>query len=223
MELKDFFIMMRELQDIKQKDIANRLTISPQAINRYEAGKSTLSKESLVAYSKFINMDPEFFCTGEGNPFLSRDLIKIIFPETAGFINFMPLEFLLEVNERLILLLLLDEKNVVEKLMAKTWVEKPIGSIAVFDYKNLYVLKQEKSAGIVGILDTLAKLTQRAIKERKRISYVVLAIDKTLGKKIKDWDSLNRKDIESLFDVAGPVIGEAIDFHGIRRTSKDEL
>lgn len=57
--LKDEIKKLRLAQGMTQADLAEKLDISPQAVQRWEAGKAQPSAEKIPALAKFFNVSPE--------------------------------------------------------------------------------------------------------------------------------------------------------------------
>lgn len=207
MTIMEIFRIARELQGIAQSEVALKAEVTQSAISKFEAGSSTLSRENLLKIAPLLHINPRYLTAESHNPFLSRLLIKMHFPERFRAVDFAPLYLLSEANQSLEFVFLIPHFRLVSKILAKTMIETPCYAIAVRDEDgNIFLFRRKlKGAFIVGEKDLQARISERMEKENKQVLFRTVRIERELYQKIKAWD-VSRKDIVELFAETTPVL-----------------
>lgn len=205
--MMEIFRIAREMQGMAQSEVALRADVTQSAISRFEAGSSTLSRENLFKIAPLLNINPKYITAESHNPFLSRSLIKMHFPERFGAVDFAALHLLSEANQSLEFVFLIPHFRLVSKLLAKTMIEIPCYAIAVRDGDgNIFLFRRKlKGAFIVGEKDLQSRISERMEKEGRQVLFRTVRIERELYQKIKAWD-VSKKDIAGLFAETTPVL-----------------
>jgi len=203
MELHTIFRFARETQNIKQSHLAKRAGIAQPSLANYERGHSTLSEKTLIALAPIINIDPKYIRAESGNPFFSKELIKMFFPESViSGMDYGPLEFLLKVNSTLevIFLRATSKSKTFEKIISNTIIGPMTIAVLVRDQDgNTFILRRKtRGARLVGEDAIQEKLSRLAKEDKKEVVFQSKRITSDLTGKIKDW-TVEKKDVESLF------------------------
>ena len=203
--INEFFKSVREMQGLKQGDIAKLADISQSSIAKFESGASTLSLDTLRVIAPLISVNPEYLENERANPFRSNKLIKMFLPTRLAFrIDFSLIHSLVEVNKKLDFLLLSPNVLFIDKVTKDTVFGTPIYAIVIKDQdNNMFIFRRKEksvlSAAITGEKKLEIELKELADKEGKIVHFTTLEIDKTVYNRIQSWDALSRKDLEPLF------------------------
>ena len=203
--INEFFKSVREMQGLKQGDIAKLADISQSSIAKFESGASTLSLDTLRVIAPLISVNPEYIENERANPFKSKKLIKMFLPTRLAFrIDFSLIHSLIEVNKKLDFLLLSPNVLFIDKITKDTVFGTPIYAIVIKDQdNNMFIFRRKEksvlSAAITGEKKLEIELKELAGKEGKIVHFTTREIDKTVYSRIQSWDDLSRKDLESLF------------------------
>ncbi len=73
------FLHARESLGLKQKEVAAKANITAAALSLFEAGKTSLSTNTLIRLANVLNLNPDFIKGKSKNPFRSKDVIKFFF------------------------------------------------------------------------------------------------------------------------------------------------
>jgi len=203
MELHNIFRFARKTQNIKQSYLAEKAGIAQPSLANYESGHSTLSEKTLIALAPIININPKHIRAESDNPFFSKDLIKMFFPESMiSGMDYGPLEFIMRANSALeiIFLIATSKSKTFNKIISKTIIGPMTIAVLVRDQDgNTFILRRKRRGTcLVGEKDIEDKLTRLAKEENKEVVFQSKRITSDLTGKIKDW-TVEKKDVESLF------------------------
>lgn len=215
MNLNQLFMLARDLQDIKQTDLARELGVTSSAISKFEKSRTTLSEDTLKELAQRLNLNPEYITGSSSNPFLSKKLIKMFLPEEEFGMKvvFTPILLIAEANQRIEFVTLLPARKFkfMEEVEEGTLLEPNLYAIAVRDQDNNIFLFRRRApkAYIVGEQGLRIQLQEMSDKKDKRIVFHTRRLTKELFKRIMDWD-IKKEDIEPLFSVR-PLVGDLTD------------
>jgi len=82
-------ITLRELQGIKQSEIAVKLGISRSALNQFEKKKATLSKENILALAEILNLNSDWIANKSDVLLKGNDVIFMKAKHSQIFQKFM--------------------------------------------------------------------------------------------------------------------------------------
>jgi transcriptional regulator with XRE-family HTH domain len=232
--LSDLFKTVRQMQAIKQSEIAEYLGISQSSIAKFETGIAALNIERLKKVASYLSINPDFLENEHANPFKSEEPIKMFLPTRFTVkIDFSLIYFIVESNYKVDLLFLSPNAFFIGKLTKDTVFEYPIYAIVLRDQDdNMFIFRRkEKSylnAAITGEKHLEVELNKLAKEYDKIIRISTVEIDKKTYNKIQAWDDLTRDDLIPLFnnDIINKLCREKnITFDKIVEYSKsfDEL
>lgn len=190
---------------MKQIDVAAAANITHVALSRFESGKSTLSRETLMKIAPLLNINPQFLQGDSANPFHAKNLIKMSLSETLSGPNFDLIYFLAEVNQRLDLIYLLLPPVFGRKL-ARVGLGGGLYTIAIAirdGEHNYFIVRPKLTVTKVGEITGLQEMqtlleAKAAASGCKPPLFTPRPIDSGLLKKIQSW-TVERADIEPLF------------------------
>ncbi|HNQ62752.1 MAG TPA: helix-turn-helix transcriptional regulator [Syntrophorhabdaceae bacterium] len=196
------FKIARELQGIKQTELANFVGIKQQSIVPFENGKASLSHQTLCKMASFININEAFLSGDSPNPFSSDKLIKMKLPDRLlGGVDYTIIYFLSEKNEELDVVFLVAPLMVYERLLSRTALENPVFAIAIKDKDdNYFLFKRKSSDPLIGERELQIETKAIAEKNNHHISFRIHKIDEKLYEKIKKW-SVENDDIKIFFST----------------------
>lgn len=217
--LNDFFKTVREMQGLKQSDIAKNLQITQSSIAKFESGASTLGQDTLYRMAKLISINPEYLENKSANPFKSNKLIKMFLPtKLALTVDFSFIHSLVEINRKLDFLFLSPNILFIDRITKSTVFGTPIYAIVVKDQDhNMFIFRRKEksvlSAAITGEKKLEIELKGLAEIEEKILLFTTREIDKHLYNKIHSWKELSREDLEPLFrkDIEHLDLGKQLD------------
>lgn len=199
-----FIKTIRECQRISQSDLAKRVGISRVSLNKYEDGKSTLSKQTMHKIAGELQLNPQYIEGVESNPFKSENIIKLVLPEHFKLtVDFSLIELIIEYNNNLDLIFMTPQ-HIIAKIFRKTAFEHPIYAITIRDSDNNIILFRRKTksvlnAAIVGERGLELYISSINKQREKKINYSTISINEDLYERIYNW-SVERADVELLFD-----------------------
>lgn len=195
---------VREAQNIKQNDVAAEAEITQSAVAKFEAGLSTLSDETLVKLAPSINMNPKYFLGKSPNPFKcsnSSGLIKMHLREYfATPIDFSLIYFIAQASNKLEFLFLAPHISTMRNIAYP--FDIPIYAILMKDnYGNEFLFRRKTKSVYFASITGTAKLTEKIteILGRENVSFSSVAIEEELYHKIKNWETVTKRDIAVLF------------------------
>lgn len=203
MELNGLFKFAREVQGIKQSELAKKAGIAQPSLSQFENGQSTLSLDTLCTMAPFLNINPKHVTGESANPFQGTGLIKMLFPETfLTGMDYSPLDYVVMMNFSLEVVFLIATSRVkaFDKVISKTVVGQFTQAVLVRDQDgNIFIFRRKhRGAYLVGELDVQARLAETAKKEKKEVSVQSRRISREVSQKIDDW-TVAREDVEEFF------------------------
>jgi len=204
MKTNEIFRLSRILGGKKQKEVAAGVGIKQPSVQRYEAGLTKLSKNTLLRIAPLLDINPEYVTDQTKNPFQSEGLIKMFFSEDMVSYGILePINTLLAFNDNLTFLSLISKFDLPFKGTNFNFSLNPTYAIAIKDEdNNVFLLRRKLKTDYVladGNLYDKMSFTLRFVKERRRSLYfAALEIDKNLHEKVMSW-TVEREDIEPLF------------------------
>jgi len=189
MKLYQTFKIAREAQGIKQNLLAKQVGIAPPSLSQYENGRNALSITTLKKLAIALNFNPDYIEGNSSNPFLSKDLIKILLPNgLLTSVDYTFVECLMNFNASL------------EVLLLKIAAEEPVMAILIQDHDgNLFILRHKaKDARLPGDAKLRKILSELADTGKTNLALRIEKIGPKLFRKIADW-SVEREDVEEIF------------------------
>lgn len=150
--LPEFIRSAREAQGISQKELAQKINITPSAITQYEKGQASLSKETLLALAPLLNINPDFINTLNGNPFKQakpHTVIKLFIPvvDSGAVIHWPAFDTIMDYNKRAIFAFLQAPETLERKSMKiRRWLRKGLTAYALLIKDgdgNVFVCKRK--------------------------------------------------------------------------------
>ncbi len=231
MHIREIFRYVRLAQAIQQSEVANAVGITHVALSRFEAGKSSLSIETLVKIAPLLNINPDFI-TGENiNPFKSKKLIKLYGAGLMGKL-YEPLNLLIEYNEKLDFVSLVPHFSGLKKLLSQTGTRilAPIYSgnasaaLSLFVYAvavrdsddNYFLIRSQDDNGYLlwegadkDVAHLAASMAQMlGLSERRSFTFKRVEINKPLYEKVKEWKGIRKEDMQSFFAEDNLILSE---------------
>ena len=201
--LNALFVLARELQNIKQGEIAKYAHITPASVSAFCCGKANLKEETIENIAHCLNISSDYVKTMTENPFKSEKLIKMFALESyIGRVDYSIFELFLDFNDRLEFLLLIPESSItISKILKTKTTELPVYAIVMRDSdNNIFIFRRKQKfnffADEKGFQTTMNK---KAKKENKYIDFKTIDIEEPIFYKILSW-SIEREDVENLFD-----------------------
>jgi len=200
MQVYQLFKIARELQGIKQTELANFVGIKQQSIVPFEKGKASLSHHTLCKMASFININEAFLNGDSSNPFESDKLIKMrLSDRLLGGIDYTIIYFLCERDEKLDFVLLVAPLKIYKTLLSRTVLENPVFAIAMKDNDdNYFIFKRKSNDPLFGERELQIETKEIAEKHNHEIYFRMQKIDEKLTEKIKKW-SVEKEDITAFF------------------------
>ena len=207
MKINELFRLSRILTGVKQYILAESVGITRQAIQRFECGRSTLSRHKLRQIAPILNINPDFLDDQSINPYKGRGLIKMFFHEEgASHMIPEPVNILVTSNDELKFISLLSNFDIrtltVESL--SLFVD-PIYAVVVMDKSdNVFLLRRRANTNYIKLDGKLYMAVWSVVEtpgngeKSKSMYFATKKISHDLHKKIKEW-SVERTDIEPLF------------------------
>ncbi|MBN2569411.1 MAG: helix-turn-helix transcriptional regulator [Deltaproteobacteria bacterium] len=201
--LNKLFKLSRILKSVKQKDLANAVGITRQAIQRFEAGLTTLSPDTLRKVAPHLHINIEHITDQTKNPYDYRGLIKMLFSEKYIDPTFEPIATLVLANSKLEFISLIAKIDPITRIKNMTLLQNPVYSVAIRDQdNNIFLLRRKSKTDYVladGNLHNTMWQTLEFVKEKRKLFYFATSqVDRNLYKKIQSW-TVEREDIEPLF------------------------
>jgi transcriptional regulator with XRE-family HTH domain len=200
--LNALFVLVRELQNIKQGKIAKYAHITSASVSAFCCGRANLKEETIENIAHCLNISSDYVRTMTGNPFKSKKLIKMFALELyLGRVDYSIFELFLDFNDRLQFLLLIPESSItISKILGTKTTELPVYAIAMKDSdNNIFIFRRKQKfsffADEKGFQTTMNK---KAKKENRHIDFKTIDIEKPIFYKILSW-SIEREDVENLF------------------------
>lgn len=215
-ELHQLFRIARESQKINQKALTGPVEKKQPSLSNFEKGKTPLSQETLRRIAPMLSINPAYVSDPTRNPLSSPGLIKMFFSESMlGKIDFDFIRFLYEANRSLDFLFLYPPISNVVKIIAFLGAF-PVYAIALRDGDgNVILFRRENGNILVGgsvpFTENLElELSESARRDNKGVSFSRILINDDAYRRIQDWDSITRDEIERLFLPQNqiPVLGD---------------
>ena len=203
MKVNQLLKIIREATGKKQRYIAEQCGIRQQSLQRYETGRASLSKDTLLKIAHFLNINPEYISDQTKNPFNSSGLIKMFFSEKFIDPVFLPTDMIVWVNSKLEFISLRTKIDIISRIKNVTPFQAPVYAVVIRDQdNNIFLLRRKSKTDFViadgNLYDHMSYMLQARKEERKSMYFATQEIDKDLYEKIKDW-SVERADVEPLF------------------------
>lgn len=203
MELYNVFRFARKTQNIKQSYLAEKAGIAQPSLANYESGHSTLSERTLMVLAPIININPKYIKGESANPFFSKELIRMYFPENLiSGMDDAPLEFIVRANSALEIVFLIATSKVkaFDRARSKTIIGQMTLAVLVRDQvDNVFILRRKRrGAYLVGESDIQAKLSKIVEEENNDVVFRSKRITHDLSEKIRDW-TVEKRDVEDIF------------------------
>jgi transcriptional regulator with XRE-family HTH domain len=222
LKLNDVFRLVRDASGLKQTHIADKAGMSHVALSRFEKGQSTLSTETLCSIAPYYFLSDDFIRGENVNPFRSEGkLIKFFISHRVGLISdFSLVQFIIESNPYSMIRFLIPQLSIL-KAVKYAALDNPVYAIAIKDLDNNIFLFRQKTESILKGAIKVDQLTTHIsnLKDKSgiRINSSHTKIGRSLFKKIQEWDTLIKNDVEPLFDNEPLVITDPDEIALIRR------
>jgi len=214
MTLDQIFKFARKSQNIKQSLVAKKAGIAQPSLANYESGRCTLSEKTLLKIAPTLNINPDYIKGDAANPFLSKDLIKMLISDKLlTGADYTPIEFIVRTNFALeiIFLTTTDRAKPFDKATSKTMSNQPTIAILIRDQDmNTFILRRKNpKAYLADKSDLKAKISQiikeenkEAVcqEENKEIVFQTKVITRELFEKINGW-TVTKKDVDKFFSL----------------------
>lgn len=208
MEKRELIRLIRKSCDITQKEVAEKAEVTQSAVNQYEQGIFDLSLDALKRIALYLRINPDYISGKASTPFISKELYKLYIVEeksTEGGIR--PITDLLLLCRRVFVISLTIDKSVAPtyKILKKSPSAEPVYAVAIRDSEdNVFLVRRKKDNALI-LLEggTQARAQQFYMPaydpERVQSSFGKHRLDARLYQKIREWENIERNDIEVLF------------------------
>ncbi|MBI5847236.1 MAG: helix-turn-helix transcriptional regulator [Nitrospirae bacterium] len=203
-QINKLFRALFEYQRIRQSQVAKNIHISQPALSQFLAGESSLSISTLKKIAPLLSLNPNYIEDMNANPFGDGNFFKMIIPEKYSLLPDLSLvDLLLDLNDKVRLIFLSPPLlSLVKFTMGR---ESPIYAIAVKDGDgNCFLFRRKQKSPLHAIIvgeEALKNKIDRIANKGRSFLHETKVIDKELYLKIRNWEAVEKADIEPLFDT----------------------
>ncbi|MGO9613975.1 MAG: helix-turn-helix domain-containing protein [Dissulfurispiraceae bacterium] len=205
-ELNLIFKMARELQQIKQQDLANYAGIDSSTLSHYEAGKPQIDVRTLLKMAPLLSINPDFITGRHHNPFKSKDLIKILI-RGAFLLDRSIFQILIRHNNALEFVSLIPHHNVMARIDRRVMPDVVYAVVVRDDLHNIFIIRNRSNSTVLikQYEESLEHKLRPLITEnnRKHVRFRTVNLrDPRIYDLIRNhWDRIRKEDVLPFFKV----------------------
>lgn len=208
----DLFMLFRIAHDasgLTQEKVAKEAGIKQQPYQRYLAGKTGLSTDTLIRIAKIININPAFITGDSAYKFKNEDdeLIKMFIKEFFMFHSLEPLYSIISDNDQLSLVFLVAPLKGFQKIKNINPLQDPVYAVFVKGQdNNAYLLRRKNPQELILLAGDFKQALNRIVEissaSRKTIAFSKTEMSENLYSKIQAW-TVKKNDIEQFLSKCG--------------------
>lgn len=202
MRVAELFRKAREAKGLKQSEIADQCGISRSALARFETGSLRLADENLSIIAPLLDINPEFLNGNTKIPFKSQsgELIKFVVDKYHVNTDLL-LKAILTTCDVLDVFYLCPPLTIVDRLRHLNIADNPTYALLLRDEQgNVYLFRCKSPKDFMAWDNSIHSwfFEQRRLTGKSGY-YDPRIISKDLYEKIRDWNDVNKSDVEFLF------------------------